>query len=599
MRAFALGLLMAATACLPGYAAEPDGPANLIDKTEAVRIGVQGLISARPSDTNARKIQKDALLDYYAVPDQKLLWVNDKGLTERARLVMAEIARADDYGLRTSDYKLPDADAFNPTELGAKDWLAEAEAQLSIAVLDYAKDARGGRLEPLRLSKNLDPTLALPDPSEVLAVIAIRSDPGAYLRSFQPDQPQFEALRQKLIQLRGGKTEETKPAVVITIPDGPALKFGMQHEHVALLRARLDIPEGENPAKFDDAVLDAVRQFQASNGTAADGVVGAGTRRVLNGGQRQQKAVGSETRIRQVLVNMERWRWLPHDLGPFYVTVNIPEFTMRVIEDDAPIHTARVVVGKRNTQTPVIQDEMETIVFNPYWNVPNSIKNEEIAPYFGQGGGGFFGGGWDTSVLKRHGLRLKYGSRIIDPDTVDWSRHDLRSFDLVQPPGPGNVLGKVKFLFPNSHDVYMHDTTQKHLFNNAVRAESHGCMRVQNPDQLAQILLSRDKNWNRAQLDSVWHGRDDNPIALDQKIPVYVTYFTLRVNDDGSFSSFNDLYGHDARMLAALDGKGYAPEAFGDAAVAANQWTSTAPVRRYRPGRNSGGADFARSLFGF
>ena len=597
MRAFALGLLMAATACLPGYAAEPDGPANLIDKTEAVRIGVQGLLSAKPADTNARKIQKDALLDYYAEPDQKLLWVTDKGLTERAKLVMAEIAKADDYGLRASDYELPDADAFNPSELGAKNWLAEAEAKLSAAVLDYAKDARGGRLEPLRLSKNLDPTLALPDPSEVLAVIAIRSDPGAYLRSFQPDQPQFEALRQKLIELRGGKTEEIKPAVVVTIPDGPALKFGMQHEHVALLRARLDIPEGENPAKFDEAVLDAVRQFQASNGTAADGVVGAGTRRVLNGGQRQQKAVGSETRIRQVLVNMERWRWLPHDLGPFYVTVNIPEFTMRVVEDDAPIHTARVVVGKRNTQTPVIQDEMETIVFNPYWNVPNSIKNEEIAPYFGQGGGGFFGGGWDTSVLKRHGLRLKYGSRIIDPDTVDWSRHDLRSFDLVQPPGAGNVLGKVKFLFPNSHDVYMHDTTQKHLFNNAVRAESHGCMRVQNPDQLAEILLRRDKNWSRAQLDSVWHGREDNPIALDQKIPVYVTYFTLRVNDDGSFSSFNDLYGHDARMLAALDGKSYAPEAFGDAAVAANQWTS--PVRRYRPGRNSGGADFARSLFGF
>jgi murein L,D-transpeptidase YcbB/YkuD len=370
----------------------------------------------------------------------------------------------------------------------------------------------------------------------------------------------------------------------------------MVHEHVALLRTRLDIPESGNPAKFDEAVLDAVRQFQASAGIAADGIVGAGTRRVLNGGPRQ-KPVGTETRIRQILVNMERWRWLPHDLGPFYVTVNIPEFTLRVVEDGTPIHTARVVVGKRNTQTPVIQDEMETIVFNPYWNVPNSIKNEEIAPYFG-GSGGFFGG-WDTSVLKRHGLRLKYGNRIIDPDTVDWSRYDLRNFDLVQPPGPGNVLGKVKFLFPNSHDVYMHDTTQKHLFNNPVRAESHGCMRVQNPDRLAEILLRRDKNWTRAQLESVWHGPDDNAVALNQKIPVYVTYFTLRVNEDGTLSSFNDLYGHDARMLAALDGKTYVPDpAFGDAAVAGNQWTSPPPVRRSRPGRNPG-TDFARALFGF
>jgi L,D-transpeptidase YcbB len=598
MRAIALGLLMAATASLPGYAAEPDGPANLITKTEAVRIGVQGLLSAKPADNNARRVQKDALLEYYAVPDQKLLWVDEKGLTERAKLVMAEIGKADDYGLRASDYQLPDAGSFDPSELGAKEWLAEAESKLSYAVLDYAKDARGGRIEPLRVSKNLDPILALPDPSEVLASIAIRSDPGAYLRSFQPDQPQFEALRQKLIELRGGKEEEVKPAVV-TIPDGPTLKFGMVHEQVALLRTRLDIPAGENPAKFDEVVVDAVRQFQASNGTAADGIVGDGTRRLLNGGPRQ-KPIGNEARIRQILVNMERWRWLPHDLGPFYVNVNIPEFTLRVVDEGTPVHTARVVVGKRNTQTPVIQDEMESIVFNPYWNVPNSIKNEEIAPYFGQGGGGFFGGGWDTSVLRRHGLRLKYGSRIIDPDAVDWSRHDLRSFDLVQPPGPANVLGKVKFLFPNSHDVYMHDTTQKHLFNNAVRAESHGCMRVQDPHRLAEILLERDKNWSRDQLDSVWHGSDDNQVMLEQKIPVYVTYFTLRVNEDGTFSSFNDLYGHDARMLTALDGKSYMPDdAFGDASIAANQWSSPAPTRRYRAGRNSGGNDFARALFGF
>ena len=157
---------------------------------------------------------------------------------------------------------------------------------------------------------------------------------------------------------------------------------------------------------------------------------------------------------------MERWRWLPHDLGPFYVTVNIPEFTLRVVEEGTPIHTARVVVGKPDKQTPVISDEMEEVVFNPYWNVPNSIKNEEIAPYMGYGGG-FFGGGWDTSVLKRHGLRIKYGNRDIDPDQIDWSRNDIRNFDLVQPPGPGNVLGRVKFVFPNKHDVYMHDTTQK------------------------------------------------------------------------------------------------------------------------------------------
>jgi murein L,D-transpeptidase YcbB/YkuD len=587
---------MAAAVSLPGYAAEPDGPANLITPTEAVRISVQGLLSLKSAGTDIRKVQNDALVEYYALPDQPLLWVDQNGLTERAKLVIAEIGKADDYGLRASDYELPDASSFNASDPKAKDWLADAEVKVSYAVLDYANDARGGRIEPLRLSKNLDPALALPNPSEVLESIAIRSDPAAYLRSFQPDQPQFEALRQKLIELRGGKVEEVKPAVV-TIPDGPVLKFGMQHEQVALLRKRLDVPAGSNETKFDEAVLDAVRQFQAANGSVADGIVGAGTRRLLNGGQRPLEAMGSPARIKQILVNMERWRWLPHDLGPFYVTVNIPEFTLRVVEEGKPIHTTRVVVGKPDKQTPVISDEMEEVVFNPYWNVPNSIKNEEIAPYFGQGGG-FFGGGWDTSILQRHGLRIKYGNRDIDPDQIDWSRNDIRNFDLVQPPGPNNVLGRVKFVFPNKHDVYMHDTTQKFLFNNAVRAESHGCMRVQYPEKLAEIVLKHDKDWSPARVESTFDAGGDNHVVLDQKIPVYITYFTLRVNDDGSISTFNDLYGHDARMNAALSGKGYVPEmSYQDEEMADSQQWAPPPGKRRQRGNLS--SDFTRALFGF
>jgi murein L,D-transpeptidase YcbB/YkuD len=594
MRAIALGLLLAASTWLPAYAAEPDGPVNLIDQTEAVRIGVQGLLAAKAGDTSVRKAQKNALIEYYLVPDQPLLWVDDKGLTDRAKSVIAEIGKADDYGLTAADYPLPDAGSYDASDPKAEGWLADAEVKVSYAVLDYAKDARGGRLDPLRLSKNLDPSLALPNPSEVLESIAIRSDPGAYLRSFQPDQPQFEALRQKLLELRGGKVEEPKPGVV-TIPAGPLLKFGIENEQVALLRQRLEIPAGSNPNRFDEAVLEAVKEFQRSNGSLADGMVGTGTRRLLNGGQHQEP-VASPARIKQILVNMERWRWLPHDLGAFYVTVNIPEFTLRVVEEGTPIHTTRVVVGKPDKQTPVFSDEMEEIVFNPYWNVPNSIKNEEIAPYMGQGGG-FFGGGWDTSVLKRHNLRIKYGNRDIDPDQIDWSQNDIRKFDLVQPPGPGNVLGRVKFLFPNSHDVYMHDTTQKFLFNNAVRAESHGCMRVQYPEKLAEIVLKHDKDWSPARVASTFDAGPDNHIALDQHIPVYVTYFTLRVNDDGSISTFTDLYGHDSRMNAALSGKGYAPDWGQDEVMADNQtWQQPPNKRRVKPGRNN---DFTRALFGF
>ncbi|OFW71565.1 MAG: hypothetical protein A2W02_02000 [Alphaproteobacteria bacterium RBG_16_64_48] len=548
---------MAVPLSVPALAAEPDAPQALISQTEAIRIAVQNRLSGKfTATTDHKKNEQGALVEYYAVPDQHLLWVDENGLTERGKTVMAEIEKADDYGLRASDYALPESDGFNASDDKAADWLADTEIKISFAVLDYANDARGGRIDPERLSPNLDPALALPNPSEVIDSIAIRSDPAAYLRSFQPDQPQFEVLRQKLIELRGGKVETAKP--VVTIPDGPVLKLGIEHEQVALLRKRLDMPSENadgtplNEMKFDETVLAAVRHFQLAHGAVPDGMVGAGTRRMLN--QRQQPhEAGSPARIRTVLINMERWRWLPHDLGEFYVTVNIPEFMLRVVKDSKALFTTRVVVGKPDKQTPVFSNEMQTVVFGPYWNVPTSIKVEEIRPYLREEAAWFFGGGgWNTSVFQRHGLRVRYGGREVDPATIDWNRVDIRNLELYQPPGPGNVLGRVKFVFPNKHDVYMHDTPQKFLFAQPVRAESHGCMRVQNPDQLAAVLLKQDQGWSQARTMSAIETGYDQQVPLQQRIPVYITYFTLKVNDDGSISTYGDLYGHDARMAAAL-----------------------------------------------
>ena len=247
-------------------------------------------------------------MNFYAVPDQALLWVDENGLNERGKAIIAEIKKADDYGLRASDYALPNLDGFNVNDAKATDWLADAEIKISYAVLDYSRDARGGRIDPQRLSENLDPTLTLPDPAEVIQSIATRDDPATYLRSFQPDQPQFEALRRKLIELRS-----------------------------------------------------------ADSGS--------------------KKTGANNSKIRAILVNMERWRWLPNDLGPYYVNVNVPEFMLRVVEEGKVIHTARVVVGKRDKQTPIFSEEMEEIVFNPVWNVPNSIKTEDLLPWLTSGGG--------------------------------------------------------------------------------------------------------------------------------------------------------------------------------------------------------------------
>ena len=540
----------------PALAAEPDAPQALISATESIRIAIQERLSEKFTQASEEQLTaQGALVEYYAVPEQRLLWVDETGINGRGKAVMEEIAQADDWGLRASDYKLPGVD---DAKAGAVKSLAAAEIKISYAVADYASDARGGRITPQNLSRNLDPNLVLPNPLEVIETIAIRSDPASYLRSFQPDQPQFEALRKKLIELRGGKIEPAEKKEIVQIPEGPVLRRGVEHEQVTLLRKRLDVPVNDggdiqvSETMFDEDVDQAVRQYQRAHGVAPDGLVGPGTRRMLNQPERAE-ASNNPTKIRSVLINMERWRWLPHDLGEFYVTVNIPEFMLRVVDEEKTIHTARVVVGKTNTQTPIFSGDMQTVVFNPYWNVPNSIKTDEIRPYVRQESGWFFGGGgWNTSVLQRHNLRIKYNGREVDPSQLDWNRIDVRALHMYQPPGPDNVLGYVKFMFPNKHDVYMHDTPQKFLFAKAVRAESHGCMRIQNPDQLAAVLLGRDQGWNSARVHSSIQSAYDQHIGLKQKIPVHVTYFTLKVNEDGSTTSFGDLYGHDARMAAAL-----------------------------------------------
>lgn len=570
--------LLAPAAYAPAFAAEPDGPKALIGRAEIISIAVQNRLSDRVA-RGAETAEPKGLLAFYTDPEQKLIWVDENGLTPRAKSVMEEIAKAEDYGLKVSDYSLPKEGSFDKTSQEAAEWLADAEIKIGMAVLRYARDARGGRIDPQKLSPNLDPTLALPDPLQVMESIAIRSDAGAYLRSFQPDQPQFEALRHALIAARGGKVEDD----VVRIPEGPILKIGVEDEQVQLLRARLQVPAAGGKEKvFDQEVADAVKRFQESEGVFADGMVGPGTRRLLNG---QQQTTASPAKIKQILINMERWRWLPNNLGSYYVTVNIPEFMLRVMDDGKPTFVTRVVVGKPDTQTPVFTDEMQTVVFGPFWNVPNSIKTNELLPSIRAGGDWFFGGGggYDASVFARNGLRVSVGGREVDPSRLDWSRIDIRSLNVYQPPGPDNVLGNVKFLFPNKHDVYMHDTTQKTLFAKTIRAESHGCMRVQNPDQFAAVIMKRDQGWSSGQTEEVFYNSHDRQVPLRDSIPVYINYFTLWVNDDGTMSSYRDLYGHDARMASALlgepmpydDGMPYEEAAFPVSSEPAP------PVRRY------------------
>ncbi len=367
------------------------------------------------------------------------------------------------------------------------------------------------------------------------------------------------------------------------------LQLGVEHEQVALLRKRLQVPT-ENKAYeklFDAAVSDAVKRFKAAHGAVPDGIVGPEMRRLLN--QPPQRAADPD-RVQLILLNMERWRWLPNDLGPSYVMVNLPEFVLRLMQDGKSVQAARVVVGEPDYQTPVSSSEIEEIVFNPSWTVPDAIKTGELLPHILDDASG------GASVLEANNLHVSAGGREIDPSGIDWAHADIHSLSIYQPPGPDNSLGRVKFVFAGMHDICMHDTPHKAMFAEPDRAESFGTVRVQGADQLALALLKQDQGWTAARVTSAIQSGYDQHVALKQPMPAYLTYFTLWVNDDGSVSTFRDIYGHDTRMAAALSKSEQIAERAADDgdAVAARAPPAT-------PKRNRGnlGNAIAESLSGF
>ena len=514
---------------------------------------------AEPARGNVDRGDRAALAAFYAERTGPALWVADGGLTPRARDAMAFIAKADDWGLSASAYELPQlaAGEISPAAL------ADAEIKLGLAVLKYARHARGGRFDPSQISRNFDQKPALRDPKAVLEAMAGTEGASGYLKALHPRHEQFERLRQALIKARaGGNAPPKAPEAVVKVPDGPTIKPGMEHPHVALLRQRLKVAAAAGQESVYDAELQkAVRAFQQDNGMPANGIVTGRTRSALNGGPKAAAPAGTE--VQRLLANMERWRWMPEELGEFYVWDNVPEFTARVVKKGQVIHSAKIIVGKVENQTPIFSASMRYVVFHPEWGVPDGIKLKEILPYLRPSSGdGFFGffGGTDTRVLQRHNLRVSYNGRPVDASQVNWSQVDIRRFQFIQPAGPSNVLGVVKFRFPNKHDVYMHDTPQRELFQRTTRAFSHGCMRLENPGRLAEILLAEDKGWSAEKVKGMLAHGNNNEVELTKQIPVHVSYFTAMVGDDGQVKHFPDLYGHDTRVIAALSGRAMPPE---------------------------------------
>ena len=264
------------------------------------------------------------------------------------------------------------------------------------------------------------------------------------------------------------------------------------------------------------------------------------------------KKAGKERKIQRLIVNMERWRWMPKDLGSFYVWNNSPEFVTKVVKDGKTIYTEKTIVGQLAYATPIFSADMTSIVFHPQWVVPVTIVKEDLQPPLR--GGGFFGLP-DTSILRKHDLAVSLKGKPVDPNVVDWKNENIHRYTFTQPPGPKNVLGALKFNFPNKHAIYMHDTPQPELFAEETRTLSHGCIRVKDPNRLAALLLAEDKGWSAKQVDKKIASRRSGGIKLGRSIPVHLTYFTAVVDDKGRVETFPDIYGLDGRIASTIFGK--------------------------------------------
>ncbi len=471
--------------------------------------------NARIADQLRDALQGDAakiaLQPFYSARSYAPLWSTDGQVNDRGRAAMAYLAGVGADGLDPADYPVPD---FAP--LSGPAALADAEIKLSTAVTNYAHHAQVGRVHWTRVSGDIFYELKPSAPADILASLANADEITAALAAYEPHAPAYQALRAKLAELRAAANSGAA-----AIPDGPVLTAGMEDARVPQLRERLGMT-GDGQI-FDKAVAEAVKKFQRDNKLKATGVLTAATVDQLN-------ARPSRRPVDVVIANMERWRWMPHDLGDTYVMVNLPDFMLYVIQNGRQVWATKIVDGKPDTPTPIMTAEMKSITINPTWNIPDTIAAKEYIPLMRQ----------DSTILERMGL------------TVTYNRNN--TIHISQPPGPENALGQLRFNFPNKFFVYQHDSNQKYLFSKPVRDNSHGCMRVEDPVKYAEVLLAIARpreGYTESRIRGMF-GNSEVEVRLPTFIPVHVTYQTAFVDNGGKLQLRDDIYGRDKALLAIL-----------------------------------------------
>ncbi len=470
-------------------------------------------------------------------------WTTNSGLNGPGVELLSLVGRVAIDGLDPLDYHLVGLDRLLAREASESsvDLWADVDILLTDAFLTLAGHLVSGRVDPETFDSEWSAQRREVDIGQVLEKAVSAAAPEAALRGLHPSHSGYFLLRAALETYRGlvaaGGWEP--------IAEGPILRPGDNDPRIPALRARLRVTDrsvslGATPELYDDDLIAAVVRFQLRHGLGSDGVVGEKTLAALN--------VAAEERVRQIELNLERWRWLPQDLGSRYVLVNIPDFRLVVVEEEKTVLEMRVAVGRRYRRTPVFSDTMRYLVVNPSWDVPRKLAVQDKLPEIQK----------DASYLERMGFLVVQGwgadQVLVDPASVDWSQITPSQFPyhLRQLPGPLNALGRIKFMFPNRFNVYLHDTPDRRVFLASERDVSSGCIRLEQPRALADLLLSGSPRWTTEVIDATLAGGKETTMTLERPVPVHLLYWTAWADAEGTVHFRRDLYGRDQALAEAL-----------------------------------------------
>ncbi len=484
-----------------------------------------------------------ALEAYYGDAKNPLLWLSGADINDRAKAAMAALADAGSVGLDPADYALevPNVDPSNPDPSARDRALTQFELALSAKVLAYVQDTVRGRVDPNKLSGYHDFVRKTVNLTPVLKLARMSPDVAAYITSRTPDGPQFAALKAELAKLKGEGSVEAPINITLTgllrpgdsSPEIPNIVKAISKHGSAALKAEnaATLASYTDGTDYSPEIVSLVESFQKERGLKPDGVIGQATVRVMTGGD------SNGAKIEKLVVAMEQARWLPADLGSRYVFINQPAYMVYYHNDNKEQLSMRVVVGQPSHQTFFFQDQIQTVEFNPFWGVPQSIIINEMLPKLRS----------DPNYLDRMGYEVAVGGRAVPSSSVDWYG-STSNISVRQPPSGDNALGELKILFPNAHAIYMHDTPSKSFFKRDMRALSHGCVRLADPRAMAAAVL----NTTVEKIGQEIATGKNHAVQVPQKFPIYIAYFTAWPDKNGVVQYFDDVYGRDAYVEKAF-----------------------------------------------